>query len=150
MNETLKLNLGCGNHPLDGFVNLDKKTGWLWENGLKAYPDGTVDAITVSHTLMYVRVENWPFIFSELYRVLKQGGVLRITEDETEDPKSRWYGGHPEAVSLTSPAINRRFMERAGFTVFDVTPDESKFSDTSLIQQWHNEVTVFFIEGVKC
>ena len=56
----MRLNLGCGEeHLIDGFVNLDARTGWHFEDGLP-YPDGSVEAITISHALMYVPLSAWP------------------------------------------------------------------------------------------
>ncbi len=93
----MKLNLGSGAHPLEGFVNLDKQNGWTFEQGLW-YSDRSVEAITISHALMYVPLAEWPRVFTELARVLVPGGIVRITEDATNDPESERYGGFHDAV----------------------------------------------------
>ena len=145
-----KLNLGSGGFPLEGFQNLDKVTGWLFENGLGDYGDESVDAITVSHALMYVPLAHWPVVFSEIARVLKPGGVVRVTEDATTDPKSERFGGHPEAVTLTDPPLIVGYMEIAGLRAARVREDETMFADDSLIQNIHGGAPkVFFVEGVK-
>lgn len=147
----MKLNLGCGKEPLEGFDNLDKKMGWLWEGGLPMYDDESVEAITVSHSLMYVKAENWPFIFSEMHRVLKKGGVLRITEDSTDDPASERYGGHHEAVSLTTSSnIVEQMIEAKFCRVRLVDEYTTCFKDDSLLQNFHGgRPKCFFIESVK-
>lgn len=145
----MKLNLGFGDNPLDGFTNLDKRNGWWFENGL-TMPGNSVAAITVSHALMYVKPEDMQWVVDEFYRVLRDGGVLRITEDDCDNPASPRFGGHREARSLTSPARMRAVLEAAGFNVVDCTVDGSFFDDNSLCQHLHGDPPkVFFIEGIK-
>lgn len=145
-----KLNLGAGVHPLDGFANLDLENGWRFENGLIGYADGSIAAITVSHALMFVALSEWSFVFAELARVLEPGGVLRITEDATDDRRSSRYGGFRDAVTLTSRSQIRAYMELAGLDVHDVGPGFSHFADASLIQNHHGAPPkVFHVEGVK-
>jgi glycosyltransferase involved in cell wall biosynthesis/LmbE family N-acetylglucosaminyl deacetylase len=155
----LRLNLGCGNpadrswHPLDGFVNLDKALGWKFEHGLGEFANGTVAGITISHALMYLAAPAWPTFVDELARVLEPGGVVRITEDATDDRRSRsfggWKGSQP-AITLTTPAFVREHLAAAAFDVADVTPEETRFRDGSLRQRFHGDPPdVFFVEGVK-
>lgn len=154
------LNLGCGNpdalswHPMPGCVNLDKSLGWRFEDGLGEFADATVDGITISHALMYVDAAQWPMVMHECARVLKPGGVLRITEDNTEHPDSRTYGvgwrGSDPAVTMTGPAMARQRMESAGFTVHDVTSETSYYPDGSLRQTQHGDAPhCFWIEGIR-
>lgn len=145
----MRLNLGSGGHPLDGFDNLDLP-GWRFEDGL-GYADESVEAITISHALMYVVGDDWPAVFAELARVLESGGgVVRITEDSTSDPESERFGGHPDAVTLTSPLLVLDHLRDAGLGATEVSADVSFFSDYSLIQRWHGDPPkVFHVEGFK-
>ncbi len=146
----MKLNLGCGLNPLSGFDNLDARDGWRFEDGLGQYADGTVDGVTESHALMYLPVDKWPAVFAEVFRVLRPGGVFRVTEDNTEDPASERYGGWHEAVTLAGPTMMREHLKAAGFRVRKQTADTTGFTDGSLCQAWHGgEPKVFFIEGRK-
>jgi Methyltransferase domain len=157
------LNLGCGapdrpsRHPLPGFVNLDRHTtGWTWESGLTDLAAASVEAITVSHSLYVVTEEYWPATFSEMYRVLKPGGVLRVTEDDAVNaagPRRRggWKGSEPFAP-VTSAAHMLGHMRRAGFeATHEVGPSSSLYTGPlSLCQRWHGDPPdVFFVEGVK-
>jgi hypothetical protein len=151
MAEAMKLNLASGAHPLEGFTNLDKENGWLFEDGLHEYADGSVEAITESHGLMYVELESWPFVFGEFARVLKFDGIIRITEDATDDPRSPRYGGFDGAVTLTSFLLVEEHLLAAGLEIWQPIPEKpTVFRDTSLMQSWHGGAPkCFFIEGIK-
>ncbi len=145
-----KLNLGSGHeHVLDGFDNLDKETGWLFEDGLP-YDDGSVEAITVSHALYRVALADWPFVFGEFARVLEPGGIVRVTEDSATDPHSSRYGGFHDAVTLTSPGLVVSYMTSAGFEARRVKENETFFKDTTLLQAFHGPAPkCFWCEGIK-
>lgn len=155
----LRLNLGCGTqgtrswHPIEGMVNLDKSLGWRFEDGLPEFQTGSVAGITVSHALMYVHEEDWPRVFSEFARVLEPGGVIRITEDDAVNPISTRYGGwkgSESAVTMTSAALVREHLERAGIVAHVVDRETTRFRDGSLRQAQHGvEPNLFFMEGVR-
>ncbi len=155
----LRLNLGCGArgtptwHPIPGMVNLDKTFGWTFEEGLRDFPDHSVAGITISHALMYVPEQHWYPFFADVARVLAEGGVVRVTEDRTDEPKSRayrgWRGSDP-FVTLTTPQMMRSHMARAGLEAVEVGRRDTQFTDPSLLQAHHgNDEDVFFMEGVK-
>ena len=146
----MKLNLGAGPCELDGFINLDAAEGWHFEDGLAGYADGSVEAITESHALMYVALEDWPFVFAEFARVLEPDGIIRITEDDTENPESERFGGWHDSVTLTSPDLVRKYLKSAGLRTRLQEAGSSGFRDLSLCQAYHGEEPkVFFIEGKK-
>lgn len=147
----MRLNLGSGPAPLDGFVNLDLPD-WRFEDGLLGYASGSVDAITISHVLMYVAAADWKFVFAEIARVLAPGGIVRITEDDTENPGSERYGDGiwPDAVTATGPKLVRRHLRAAGLVANSRELDETGYKDFSLCQVLHGDPPkVFFIEGRK-
>lgn len=145
----MKLNLGCGINKKMGFQNLDIETGWSFEQG--PYPHyGTVDAITISHALMYVDEHDWPWVMYELYKSLKFYGIIRITEDDTEHPLSERAAGYEGHKIKTGPKMMRRYLEAAGFEVHDVSAEVTHYKDDSLKQAFHGQPPkVFFIEGIK-
>lgn len=149
-----KLNLGCGPYRLEGFVNLDIKRGWKFQDGLPAYADNSVEAITISHALMFLTEEELGVFLAEAYRALMPGGIIRITEDNTEHPLSDTYQkGWKTPPCLTGPAMMNKHLWAAGFTTEILTKDTTNFKDNSLLQnnghELGNPLRVFFIEGRK-
>lgn len=144
----MKLNLGSGRFPLDGFENLNEPE-WRAQDGLP-YPRESVEAITVSHLLMYLPILDWRGLFREAYRVLEHGGVLRVTEDHTAHPDSTRRGVQPGACTATTPGLVGQHLYVAGFHWQPVDPHGSRWRDESLIQNWHGDPPdVFHAEGVK-
>ena len=144
-----KLNLACGHYHIDGYINLDKETGWDFIDGLD-YPDDSVEVITISHGLMYLPDKYFALFIKECFRVLEPNGVLRITEDDTENPKSERYGGYPGAIAKTSYKIIQKYLLEAGFKTFSVKSHETNYKDNTPIQARHGlPPKVFFIEGIK-
>lgn len=146
---SLRLNLACGPHPIAGFINLDLPD-WRFQDGLTDYADESVEGLTESHGLMFLPLRDWPPLFAEIARVLEPGGVVRVTEDSTQDPKSERYGGFDGAVTLTYPLLVIDHLEQAGLHAGSVRENETFFKDSSLIQQHHGHPPkVFHCEGVR-
>jgi len=82
----MRLNLGSGNHPVKGYKNIDidlsLKPDECYDisRGIRE-KDNSVDKILISHTLMYLRPSGVKHVLRECLRVLKENGVIRITED---------------------------------------------------------------------
>ncbi len=168
----IKLNLGCGGFPLKGFVNMDIRGDignviesrdpgeyiiipeWKWQDGLKGFSDGVVDAITESHSLMYLTIEEYNIAFREIYRVLKDGGIFRITEDNCERPKEElekdglpW--GNP-ASAVGSIEMKKELEEVFPKVIEISSAGITYFKDNTLIQQFHGtSPRVFHIEAIK-
>lgn len=79
----LKLDLGCGNNPREGFTGVDRRKfpkvdivadlldPWPWA-------DGSVQEINMSHFLEHFTGTQRVHIFNEMYRVLTLGGKATI------------------------------------------------------------------------
>jgi LmbE family N-acetylglucosaminyl deacetylase len=155
----LRLNLGCGRpasdswHPIDGMENLDRHLGWHAEAGLGDFVDQSVDGVTISHLCMYLPIDAWALLFSEIARVLAEGGVVRITEDDSEHPASArhggWRGSEP-AITPTSAARLTDALARVGLVAEAMTATTTHYRDRSLLQAHHGEAPdVCFVEGRK-
>lgn len=149
----IKLHLACETELLGGFDNLDPMIdGWTFQQGLKNYGDGTVDAITISHGLYQLTSQEWPAAIAEFYRVLRPRGILRITEDDCESDRSiRKKNPFPGSKSWPGPLMAQNELLRAGFRVFHQTAFSTMYSDSSLCIHHRMAVPsyVFYIEGVK-
>lgn len=74
--EKVKLNLGAGDVPIDGYVNIDRKMGQ------EAYPldyeDNSVDEIRASHILEHFGMNEISKVLKNWVDKLKPGGLLKI------------------------------------------------------------------------
>lgn len=144
----LRLNLGAGQNPIRGFINLDKETGWTFETGLGMFPDSSVEAITESHALMYVKPVHWPFVFGEFARVLKPGGRIRLTHDNIGGEGSNRPVIRPRAAVATTPELLLDHLAAAGIPASVCPPSVSYFDDDTLIQRnYGSPPDVFHVEG---
>lgn len=140
------VNLGSGRYPLTRAVNLDLQNGWDAREGLPFY-DGTVDAITISHFLMYLTWGEIDWLLADAHRATKPFALVRVTEDDTVFPENVWDG----AVTLLTAASTVDALTRAGFTpAAEVGPKETRWRDDALVQNWHGDPPkVFHVEGVR-
>ena len=113
----LKLNLGCGNRHIDGFVNVDResslnpdlvvdleKTPWPWS-------DNSVEEVKLIHVLEHLGQETSVFlaIIKELYRVCQDGAFIDI---EVPHPRSDGFIGDPTHVRAIIPPTLNLFNRR--------------------------------------
>lgn len=164
----IRLNLGCGRYPKPGWINCDKHglyQRWEYtsfadqivEVDLTVFPykfkDSTVDLITISHSLNQIDIEYIPKIIREIYRILKPGGIVRITDDDVESPSSPICGEpHFHAKWQTGPKILSKYMQDAGFRSHVLTKTTTNSFDKSILVANHPELpdtAVFFVEGIK-
>ena len=77
----IKLNLGCGNTILDGYINIDKKSSNTnvmicdLENALP-FDDNSTEYIIAHHVLEHII--NLDNIMHEIYRVCKNGSYIDV------------------------------------------------------------------------
>jgi SAM-dependent methyltransferase len=98
-----RLNVGCGNIPLTGFVNIDKfyfpdsklpqsrmgrvaatwlddeDSVWMYGDAVKLdFPSETFEQVMIVHCLEHLTMEDGVSALREAYRVLKTGGTLEV------------------------------------------------------------------------
>jgi hypothetical protein len=111
----LKLNLGSGQNPKPGFVNVDKfgspdvvcdleQFPWPWE-------DSSVAEVELFHVLEHLGESTATFIgiMKELYRVCRDGAVIRIG---VPHPRSDDYLNDPTHVRPITPEMMSLFCRR--------------------------------------
>lgn len=89
----MRLNLGCGEKRLDGYVNVDAcgepdvrcdlaSFPWPW-------PDGSVDEVLAEHFLEHVA--DYERTVLEVSRVLRPGGLFRFKVPHFRAPMGVWH-----------------------------------------------------------
>jgi len=115
-----KLNLGCGEHKKEGYVNID------WQaltkpdvvHDLNAFPypfdDNTFDLVEAFHVLEHL---DKPFvIMKELHRILKPGGTLHIKVPHFS--RGFTHAEHAHGFDVTFPLyFNKNFTTSGYFGV---------------------------------
>lgn len=91
-------NLGAGNRPLDGYTNLDRKTGQ--EIYPLLCPDGSLDEIRASHCLEHFSHTKIHEILKHWHSKLRPGGRLRVAVPDFEWCCRRYLAG--EAIPIQS------------------------------------------------
>ena len=90
-----KLNIGCGTDYKRGWINIDNNSDnniaegrvdldWDLRNPLP-FPENSVDFIFHEHFLEHLTVEESHSAITDMMRVLKPGGVMRIAMPDLED-----------------------------------------------------------------
>lgn len=79
----MKLNLGCGNDYINGWVNIDKgecKRDMQFD--IEVFPwaldDDSVDEILLKHIMEHTEPSNFYLFMKEIYRVCKAEAIVRI------------------------------------------------------------------------
>lgn len=82
------LNIGCGSIFLNEWTNIDffskKYVDFCDIRKPLPYPNNVFDAIYSSHTLEHLTKDKGEKLISEIYRILKKGGICRIVVPDTE------------------------------------------------------------------
>ena len=128
----MKLNLGSGVRPLEGYINIDKSRKVHpdkridLEDGLLPYETESIEEICATHILEHIR--NLIPLMNECYRVLQRGGKMVIAVPQNEgtwgDPTHvrafsklswRYFCGYPlsDAYGITArfKLIEEKFID---------------------------------------
>lgn len=117
----MKLNLGCGSHVPEGWVNADYALGARlarlplfptlnrrlrlfdmdWNPGIRLHdltrpfpwPDGSADVVYSSHTLEHFTKEDGRRFLGECHRVLRHDGIVRIVVPDLAHTVNRYLRG---------------------------------------------------------
>ena len=120
----LKLNLGCGQNPLPGYVNVDKfgepDIRWDLETFPWPWEDNSVEEIFIGHVLEHLgaTTEIYFNIIKELYRISKPDATIEIVvphprhDDFLNDP-THVRVITPDSLILFSKTKNREWVGKA-------------------------------------
>jgi len=100
----VKLHIGCGQKYLPGYKHIDvmeaEHIDYVCDTrDLSVFTDGSADEIYACHILEHLEKKDVPVILDEWCRVLKEGGVIRISVPDFEAIVEE-YVAHKNLVEL--------------------------------------------------
>lgn len=135
----IRLNLGAGPQPIDGWQNLDAKTGH------SIYPlpfgDGTVDVVRASHVLEHYPRADVPKVLADWIRVLKPGGELRLAVPDFGKVAASYVAGEPMNVQgyVMGGQGDEYDFHRTAFDT-PTLPRAMAAAGLMLIRPWQSEI----------
>lgn len=114
------LNVGCGPHPAEGFINidLDWKPGidlcWDLQNGVPL-PDEYVHYVYTEHCLEHFSRELAARVLRELHRVMVTGAIIRVIVPDAELYLDLYQKCKREVVAFP-------YVEREKLACGEITP----------------------------
>jgi predicted SAM-dependent methyltransferase len=134
--DPIYLNLGGGSncHPniqYQNYVSVDNyppQSNWAVTHDLKnqiPLPDGSVTRIHSEDFLEHITVDEIKILLVECYRLLKAGGMMRISVPDYNNPKDRPYlkkgsdPRYPEHVTLTNYQLLKDLIEESPFSRYE-------------------------------
>ena len=121
-----KLNLGCGYNKLDGYINVDHDENCNPDivadlESILPFEDSSIDEIVLHHILEHLGhdVKTYFNLWKELYRILKNDGLIRITvphhlhENFHHDP-THCRKITPNGIDMFNQARNQHTIDTGG------------------------------------
>jgi len=169
----MKINFGCGSIQPSDWVNIDLDPEFNTEyKDLKLMPDNSCDIIVCHAIVCCVKYHDIEKVLSEFYRVLKPGGVARISlpdivsgfnayknnnisffpnsEDDLDNRFSAWLTWYSQSASLlTSKALQYK-LQAVGFNDLAETQfKQTKYSNEKIYELDTREHEFYFVEAMK-
>jgi predicted SAM-dependent methyltransferase len=148
-----RLNLGCGNRVLKGYVNLDieKRDGVDVVHNLDVYPypfkDNEFDEILADNVLEHLN--DTIGVMKELHRILKKGGRLTIRVPYYLHPNAWIDPTHKKC--LTEDTFRYFVKEEFQGKMHNPTGEGSKFTkmDYKFVPTWLGKMVYPFIRYLR-
>jgi len=133
----IMLNLGCGRCYHSDWINIDMQssgsevTAHNLFNGIP-YADNSVDVVYHSHLLEHMPKQFGPVFMRECFRVLKNGGIIRVVVPDLEQIVREYIKNLENALNDDAHAANR--YEWIMLELFDQTV--RNYSGGGMLDYW--------------
>jgi len=123
--EKVKLHLGCGNHRLEGWINVDIdrccKLDLIadFRQNLP-FKSQSIDFIHSEDFIDQLELDKAYQFFKECQRILKEGGVMRVLTPDLHQFAKRYVGGDKELLKLWDEQIGLPLKTRSLCEVFNL------------------------------
>ena len=141
--EEVKLNLGCRNKKLPGFINIDICEDCnpdILDNAftLKKFEGDSVDLIYSSHMLEHLNYEESFKALSVWYNLLKEGGILRLSVPDLEVIFAHclYYKRLPDMMHMIYGDQSTEFEYHKNGWTFDTMKIDLECIGFKNIQRW--------------
>lgn len=148
------VHIGCGEKNVPGFINVDARplahvhvvTDDI--TSLTDFQTGTADLVYMCHVLEHIKYDDLKNVLSEMRRILKDGGVLRISVPDfdklidvyhaagkdIESIRRQLMGGQDHSYNVHYCVFNHRHLsdlfKQVGFRdVYPWDPDNCRYHD---------------------
>lgn len=130
----MKINIGCGESLLEGFVNIDCTENSIVKPDLVhditkerlPYEDESIEEIWMIHALEHTEYKFWPMIFKEFARVLVPNGVLLLSYPEFEVCSKRFLNNTNNQRNFCRMALYGRQLWDSDYHVSPMHSPEIK------------------------
>jgi predicted SAM-dependent methyltransferase len=127
-----KVNIGCGNEPFPGWVNLDLDPSagadvvWDVTDGLP-FDEGTCGFIYSEHFFEHIPVQEGVRFLRECRRALRSGGVVRVAMPSVTEPIRQYY---------ENDWADKPWLEKYGYTWIKTRAEFINISFREWGHQW--------------
>jgi predicted SAM-dependent methyltransferase len=100
----VRLNIGCGTHHIQGFVQIDADINAHPDIVARVpplpFPADDIEEVYAGHFLEHLDQDDGRVFVAECYRVLKPGGLCTLVVPDIEAVMRRWLGRSHDAVEV--------------------------------------------------
>ena len=169
----MNINFGCGSIQPSDWINIDLDPEFNTEHkDLKLIPDNSCDIIGCHAIICCVKYHDIEKVLLEFYRVLKPGGVVRISlpdivsgfdayknnninffpnsEDDLDKRFSAWLTWYSQSASLlTDKALQYKLQDSGFISVSKTEFKQTAYSNEKIYELDTREYEFYFVEAVK-
>jgi SAM-dependent methyltransferase len=169
----MNINFGCGSIQPSNWINIDLDPEFNTEHkNLESIPDNSCDIIVCHAIICCVKYHDIEKVLSEFYRVLKTGGVVRISlpdivsgfeayknnnisffpnsEDDLDKRFSAWLTWYSQSASLlTDKALQYKLQDSKFKSVSKTEFKQTAYSNEKIYELDTREHEFYFVEAIK-